>query len=63
MAPTDFSYFQHIFKNYFIKNLQTTIAPTFLTHIISAIGGVIPNDCKIGGQKSKIIHCPNQEIL
>ena len=25
---------------YFIKNPQTTIAPTFLTHIISAIGGV-----------------------
>ena len=25
---------------YFIKNLQTTIALTFLTYIISAIGGV-----------------------
>jgi hypothetical protein len=26
--------------NYFMKNPQTTIAPTFLTHIISAIDGV-----------------------
>ena len=28
------------FLNYFNKNPQTTISPTFLTHIISAIGGV-----------------------
>ena len=25
-----------------MKNPQTTIAPTFLTHIISPIGGVLP---------------------
>ena len=34
----------HIFRihflNYFIKNSQNIIAPTFLTHTISAIGGV-----------------------
>ena len=29
-----------IFSNYFIKNPQNTIAPTFLTHIISTICGV-----------------------
>ena len=29
--------------NHFIKNPQTTIALTFLTHIISAIGGVHPS--------------------
>ena len=29
--------------DYFMKNPQTTIAPTFLTHIISAIDGV---DCQ-----------------
>ena len=37
--------FFHIFciivSNYLIKNPQTTIALTFLTHIISAIGGVL----------------------
>ena len=32
--------FRIFFLNYFIKNSQTTIALTFLTHIISAIGGV-----------------------
>ena len=35
-----FQTFSIYFFNYFIKNPQTTIAPTFLTHIISAIGGV-----------------------
>ena len=35
-----FSYFQHIFLCYLIKNPQTTIAFTFLTHNISDIGGV-----------------------
>ena len=29
-----------MFFNYFTKNLQTTIALTFLTHIISGIDGV-----------------------
>ena len=28
-----------------MKNPQTTIAPTFLTHIISAIGGVTYIQC------------------
>ena len=35
-----FHIFRIFFFNYFIKNPQTTIAPKFLTHIISAIGGV-----------------------
>ena len=36
-----FSNFQDTyFLNYFIKNRQTTIALTFLTNIISGIGGV-----------------------
>ena len=35
-----FQIFRIFFSNYFIKNLQTTITLTFLTHIISAIGGV-----------------------
>ena len=35
-----FSYFQHIFKHYLNKNPQTTNALTFLTHTISAKGGV-----------------------
>ena len=35
-----FQSFSICFFNYFIKNPQTTIALTFLTHIISAIGGV-----------------------
>ena len=41
MAPTIFSYFQHIFLYNLIKNPQITIALTFLTHNISGIGGVI----------------------
>jgi hypothetical protein len=40
MAPTIFSYFQHNFFHYLIKNPQTTIALTFLTHKISGIDGV-----------------------
>ena len=41
-----FSNFQDIyFFNYFIKNPQTTIASTFLTHTISAIGAVIIIGC------------------
>jgi hypothetical protein len=41
MAPMIFFIFSgYIFLNYFIKNPQTTNAPTFLTHIISAISGV-----------------------
>ena len=40
MAPTIFSQIFRII--YFIKNPQTTIALTFLTHIISTIGGVVP---------------------
>ena len=36
--------------NYFIKNPQTTIALTFLTHIISTIGGV-------GRQVEFLIYC------
>ena len=40
-APTIFFKLSgYIFFNYFIKNPQTTIALTFFTHIISAIGGV-----------------------
>ena len=40
--PQFFPYFQHTyFFNYLIKNPQTTIALTFLTHIISGIGGVL----------------------
>ena len=41
-APTIFFQIFSIcfFFNYFIKNPQTAIALTFLTHIISAIGGV-----------------------
>ena len=35
-----FSISQDIFFNNFIKNPQTTITLTFLTHIISSIGGV-----------------------
>ena len=35
-----FQIFRMYFLNCFIKNPQTTIALTFLTHIISAIGGV-----------------------
>ena len=39
--PRFFSYFQHMFFfNYFMKNPQTTFAPTFLTHIIARIDGV-----------------------
>ena len=40
-APTFcFQIFRTYFFNHFIKNPQTTIALTFLTHIISDIGGV-----------------------
>ena len=35
-----FHIFRILFLYGFIKNTQTTMAPTFLTHIISAIGGV-----------------------
>ena len=35
-----FQIFRIFFSNYFIKNPQTTMALTFLTHIISEIGGV-----------------------
>ena len=35
-----FQIFRKLLKNYFIKNLQTTIALTFLTHIIIVIDGV-----------------------
>ena len=35
-----FQTFSIFFKDYFIKNPQTTIALPFLTHNISAIGGV-----------------------
>ena len=35
-----FHVFRILFLYGFIKNTQTTMAPTFLTHIISAIGGV-----------------------
>jgi hypothetical protein len=45
-APTIFFKFSGYFFNYFIKNPQTTIALTFLTHIISAIDGV-PHHVKI----------------
>jgi hypothetical protein len=42
MAPTIFfEFLGYIFFNHFIKNKQTTIALTFLTHIIFAIEGVI----------------------
>ena len=41
MAPTIiFSILQDIFFNHIIKNPQTTIALTFLTHINSGIDGV-----------------------
>jgi hypothetical protein len=36
-----FQTFSIYFFNYFIKNPQTTIALPFLTHNISAIGGVV----------------------
>ena len=36
-----FQIFSIIFKNYLTKNPQTTIALTFLTQSISAIGGVL----------------------
>ena len=39
-APMIFSNFQYIFFIHFIKNPQTTIALPFLTHNISATGGV-----------------------
>ena len=39
MAP-QFQIFSIYFFNHFIKNQKTTIAITFLTHIISNIGGV-----------------------
>ena len=35
-----FQIFRTFFTNYFIKNPQSTIALTFLTHIISGIDGV-----------------------
>jgi hypothetical protein len=35
-----FHNFRIHFSNYINKNPQTTIAPTFLAHIISAVGGV-----------------------
>ena len=38
-APTIFSYFQHNFLWYLIKNPRTTIALTFLAQNISGIGG------------------------
>ena len=41
LAPTIFFKFSGYL--FFIKNPQTTIALTFLTHIISAIGGVDAN--------------------
>ena len=41
MAPTMFSFFQDVFLDYFTKNPQTKYALTFLTHNISAIGGVL----------------------
>ena len=50
-APTIFSNFQDFLKKYFIKNPQTTIALTFLTHIISGIGGVILLHCSIPREK------------
>ena len=40
-SPNFFQTFSIYFFNYFIKNPQTTIALTFLTHIISGIGGVL----------------------
>ena len=41
MAPTIFFHiFSIYFFNYLVKNQQTTNAPIFLTHNISAIGGV-----------------------
>ena len=41
MAPMIFFIFSgYFFFLYFIKNPQTTMTPTFLMHIISAIGGV-----------------------
>ena len=42
-APKIFFKFSGYFLNDFIKNPQTTTALTFLTHIISAIGGVDAN--------------------
>ena len=39
-------HFYHFF-NHLIKNPQTTIALTFLTHIISSIGGVVQKCQKI----------------
>ena len=47
-----FQIFRIYFFNYFIKNPQTTIALTFLTHIISAIGGVQ----KLSFQRVSIYH-------
>jgi hypothetical protein len=40
-APMIFFIFSaHFFFDYLIKNPQTTIAPTLLTHNISGIGGI-----------------------
>ena len=38
--PRFFLFRMFFFFNYFIKNPQITIALTFLTHIISGLGGV-----------------------
>ena len=40
MVPTIFFIFSAFFLNYLIKNPETTIAITFLTHNVSVIGGV-----------------------
>ena len=62
MAPMIFffKFSGYIFLNYFIKNPQTTIAFTFLTYIISAIGGVLGEVFKKKGGKNSffgiIIH-------
>ena len=41
--------FEWKWAGYFTKNPQTTIALTFLTHIISAIGGVRCNRENVDG--------------
>ena len=60
MAPTFlFRIFRIFYSNYFIKNPQTTIALTFLTHIISAIGGVKPKIMLYGviKQRMTLLQC------
>ena len=50
-----FQNFRICFFKDFIKNPQTTIALTFLTHIISGIGGVCYNDINVLPQRGQTL--------